>query len=375
MTGPGSGGSWWQEVCARCGRAWDLSARLWRCRCGGLLDLVGPVVDPLAGLSAPPAGPYLQRYRSALPPGGAQVDLGAEVTPAVPVRPGVWVKADYEQPTGSFKDRGAAVMIGVAASLGVASVMIDSSGNAGRAVALCASRAGLDCTVYLPAGTGPAKVRAIAESGASVVEVPGGRPAAAAAAVVAASAPGAPFYAGHVHQSSFHHGVKTLAFELYEQVPDLEHGTVVVPAGNGTLVLGLWLGFGDLVASGRAGRRPAIVAVQADRCAPLLGPRPGGRAAPVLESTAATGIAIPDPPRGAQIRGAAVASGGAVLAVSEDDIAAATSELHGLGFPVEATGAVAWAALPAVRSARPGGAGGGRPGPVVAVLTGRSSPG
>ncbi len=377
MTGPGSGESWWREVCARCGRAWDLSARLWRCRCGGLLDLVGPVVDPLAGLPAPPSGRYLQRYRPALPPGGAGVDLGAEVTPAVAVRPGVWVKADYEQPTGSFKDRGAAVMIGVAASLGVASVMIDSSGNAGRAVARCAARAGLDCTVYLPAGTGPAKVRAIAGSGASVIEVPGGRAAAAAAAVAAASAPGAPFYASHVHQPSFHHGVKTLAFELYEQVADLENGTVVVPAGNGTLVLGLWLGFGDLMASGRAGRRPAIVAVQADRCAPLLGPRPAGdgRAAPDPTSTAATGIAIPDPPRAAQIRGAAVASGGAVLAVSEDDIGAATAELHGLGFPVEATGAVAWAALPSLRSARPGGPGGGRPGPVVAVLTGRSSPG
>ena len=361
-------------MCSRCGRTWELASLLWRCDCGGLLDLVGPLADPLAGTSGPPAGAYLDRYRAALPPGGASVDLGGVVTPAVELSPGVWVKADYEQPTGSFKDRGAAVMVGVAASLGVRSVLADSSGNAGRAVAACAARAGLQCAVYLPAGTGPAKIAAIAGLGATVVEVPGGRSAAAAAAIGAASAPGAAFYASHVYQPAFHHGVKTLAFELFEQVPGVEDGTVVVPAGNGTLVLGLWLGFGELVAVGRARRRPALVAVQADRCAPLVGadgPASGGggpAGSATAAATAAAGIAIADPPRAAQIRGAALASGGGVAAVTEEAIGSAVSDLRERGFPVEPTGAVAWAA---VRSGQVGAARAGRGGPVVAVLTGR----
>lgn len=388
----------WREVCSRCGRTWELAERRWRCACGGLLDMVGPVVDPLPGPPPGPGsgtgvagsargtgsagptglgleGPYLERYRAALPPGGSSVTLGAPVTPAVEVWPGVWVKADYEQPTGSFKDRGAAVMVGVAASIGVTDVLVDSSGNAGRAVAAYAGRAGLHCTVYLPEGTDPAKVSGIAGYGAEVVEVQGGRGAAAAAAAEAASVPGAPFYASHVYQPTFHHGVKTLAFELFEQIPGVEAGTVVVPAGNGTLVLGLWLGFGDLVAAGRAGRRPAIVAVQADRCAPLAGGQvegaarssgPGAVSGPAATpATAAAGIAIPDPPRAAQIRGAALASGGAVMVVSEEEISAARSDLTTRGYSVEPTGAVAWAA---VRSARPGER---SRGPVVAVLTGR----
>ena len=367
----------WRQVCSRCGRAWQLGDLRWCCSCSGLLDLVGPVVDPLAGAEAAPqvglppggggfgpSGSYLRRYRAALPPGGDTVDLGSQVTPVVEVGPGVWLKADHEHPSGSFKDRGAAVMIGSAVWLGVGSVLVDSSGNAGRSVAAHARRAGIECRVYLPSGTSPAKVSAIAAEGASVVEVPGGRSAAAAAAVQAASEPGAAFYASHVYQPAFHHGVKTLAFELCEQVPDLSHGSVVVPAGNGTLVLGLWIGFGDLVNAGRLARRPALIAVQADRCAPLLGRRPAGS-----PGTVAGGIAIADPPRAAQIRAAAVASGGSVLAVDEADILAAQEDLNRRGFPVEPTGAVAWAAIESGRvdRRRPGS---GASAPVVAVLTG-----
>ena len=375
----------WREVCSACGRSWALTELVWRCSCGGLLDLVGPVVDPLPAGPGPAAASPLVRYRDALPAGAAAVDLGMAVTPVGELRPGWWVKADYEHPTGSFKDRGAAVMVGLAAALGVARLVVDSSGNAGKAAAAHAARAGLAATVYLPAGTDPAKVAGIAGYGAEVVEVPGGRAAAAEAAVAAVGGPAgpamggavaggavtggavAPWYASHVWQPAFHHGVKTLAFELYEQIPGIADGTVVVPAGNGTLVLGLWLGFGELVALGRMGRRPVLVAAQAERCAPLAGAPP----APGAEATAAAGIAIADPPRHRQIRGAVMATGGRVAVVAEDAILAAQSELNGLGHPVEPTGAVAWAALGAVgaRGGRPGSGAGG--GPLVAVLTGR----
>jgi threonine synthase len=321
----------------------------WRCSCGGLLDLTGPRVDPLGGTEESP----LRRYERSLPPGAARVDLGQRLTPLEAAGEARWVKLDYEHPTGSFKDRGAAAMIGLAAEAGVTEVVADSSGNAGKSVAAHAVAAGMACTVYVPMGTEASKVEAMTARGASVVEVPGLRPAAAAAAQ-ARLAQGGAWYASHVYQPSFHHGVKTLAFELAEQLPGLERTEVVVPAGNGTLVLGLWLGFQDLVAARRLAAVPAIVAVQAEACAPLTGTERSG-------PTAAVGIAIPDPPRLAQVRAAILGTGGRVETVGEDEIAAAREDLAARGYEVEPTGAVAWAA-----TRRRGG-----PTLTVAVLTGR----
>lgn len=396
-TGDGSAGmADWREVCSACGRSWSLADRRWLCACGGLLDLLGPLANPLpAAVTRAPGEPGsswggfpgsavspLARYRDALPPGSADVDLGMTMTPLTEIRPGVLVKADFEQPTGSFKDRGAAVMLGVARRLGVDSVVVDSSGNAGKSAAAHAGRAGMACMVFLPEGTAPAKVAGIAAFGATVVEVPGGRAAAAAAAQEEVSRTGR-WYASHVHQPLFHHGVKTLAFELFEQMAALGGeggagsggatgggggagsggdarprgpGAVVVPVGNGTLVLGLWLGFGELVALGLLPRRPALIGVQAALCAPIAGLPPAEAA------TAAAGIAITAPPRAAQVRGAVLASGGRMVTVSEEQILSARDELGRLGFDVEPTGAVAWAALSLLEP---------RGEPTVAVLTGR----
>jgi threonine synthase len=276
------------------------------------------------------------------------------MTPLVPVRPGLWCKLEYVTATRSFKDRGAAVMISVAAGFGVTRVVVDSSGNAGVAVAAYAARAGMTAEVFVPEGTSGAKLAAAAASGARVVVVAGDRAAAAAAAQQAAGAPGGPWYASHVYRPAFAHGVKTLAFELWEQLGGRPPGTVVVPAGNGTLVVGLWLGFRELAAVGRVRRLPAILAVQAERCAPLAGLRPTG-------PTAASGIAIADPPRAREVRAAVVASGGRVLTVSEDDLEAARVALAGMGMGVEPTGAAAWAAARRVGDASE---------PVVAILSG-----
>jgi threonine synthase len=292
----------------------------------------------------------LWRYSSRLPSSGEKVTLGEGLTPLVPVRPGLWCKLDYVMPTGSFKDRGATVLLSFAAGLGVERVVVDSSGNAGRSVAAYAARAGITAEVYVPESTPLAKVAAVQELGARVVVVPGDRAAAADAARSAVEQTGA-WYASHVYRPEFVHGVKTLAFELHEQL-DGPPGTVVVPAGNGTLVLGLWLGFRELGAG-----LPRIVAVQAERCAPLAGRAPTG-------PTAASGIAIPAPPRRTQVRAAILATGGLVVTVPEPALARAGAELARLGLAVEPTAAAAWAALPALGAAR---------GRTVVVLTGRGA--
>lgn len=279
------------------------------------------------------------------------------MTPLVPVRPGLWCKLEYVSPTRSFKDRGAAVLLAGAADLGVERIVADSSGNAGTAVAAYAGRAGIDATVFVPEATPAAKVAAIETFGARVVAVPGDRAATAAAAVDAVARTGA-WYASHVYRPAFAHGVKTLAFELWEQLGGRSPGLVVVPAGNGTLVLGLWLGFRELMAHGHVARLPAVVAVQSERCAPLAGLRPSG-------PTAATGIAITEPPRAGEVRAAVLASGGAVVTVAEDELEPARRDLARLGLGVELTAAVAWAATGVASQLR------ARAGePTVVVLTG-----
>jgi len=346
----------WVQTCRRCGRGWDLASPGWRCQCGGLLDLQGPKADPIGGTE-----PWsLWRFRSVLPSGDAwkKVTLGEGMTPLVPVRPGLWCKLDYLMPTRSFKDRGAAVMMSGAAGLGVERVTADSSGNAGMAVAAYAARAEMAATVFVPASTPAAKVQAIGAYGARVVAVEGDRAAVAVAAREATLASGA-WYASHVYRPAFVHGVKTLAFEMWEQLGGRAPGTVVVPAGNGTLVLGLWLGFRELAAAGRLRQVPAIVAVQAERCAPLAGLRPSG-------PTVATGIAIAEPPRLGEVRAAILASGGRVVTVPEDDLELARGGLARMGIAVEPTAAVVWAAW----GMGAGPAAGGDAGPVVLVLTG-----
>ncbi|PSP46868.1 hypothetical protein BRC69_02320, partial [Halobacteriales archaeon QH_6_66_25] len=119
----------------------------------------------------------LWTFDSALPV-DRRVTLGEGWTPLVDAPD--WnaaFKLESLFPTGSFKDRGAAVMLSLADALGVDRVLEDSSGNAGAAVATYAARAGIDAEIYVPADVKAAKLRAIERAGADVVRVEGDRQA------------------------------------------------------------------------------------------------------------------------------------------------------------------------------------------------------
>ncbi|MBO0868347.1 MAG: pyridoxal-phosphate dependent enzyme [Micromonosporaceae bacterium] len=278
--------------------------------------------------------------------------MGEGLTPLVPAPAaagvaGLRLKLEYLAPTGSFKDRGAVLLAILARRLGVARMVADSSGNAGAAIAAYAARAGVACEVFLPAGTSSSKVAQLAAFGATVRVVDGDRTRTAQAAQAAIGS--GVLYASHVYHPLFLHGTKTYVYELFEQygggLPEL----LVVPVGNGTLLLGAWLGCQELLAQRLIDRVPRLVAVQAAACAPLAG---SGEVAPTL----AEGIAIPHPPRAAQIVQAVRDSGGEVVTVTEAQIAAAHRELAASGFYVEPTAAVCWAAVRAgaVRPAQGG---------------------
>ena len=263
----------------------------------------------------------------------------------------VWVKQDQLFSTGSYKDRGAAVLISHVKALGLREVVEDSSGNAGCAIAAYCARAGIACTVYVPASTSPAKVAQIEAYGATLCRVPGTRQDTADAVLAAAQTT---YYASHSWNPFFFHGTKTYAYEVCEQLGWAAPDTAILPAGNGTLLLGAAIGFRELRAGGAIDRLPRLVAVQAGNCAPLYRAFHGlPDAAPT--ATVAEGIAIPKPVRGPQILDAVRESGGTLLAVSEQEIARAHASTCRQGFFVEPTSAATIAGVAqVVRAAAPG---------------------
>ncbi|MEA2145364.1 MAG: threonine synthase [Solirubrobacteraceae bacterium] len=307
-------------------------------------------LSELGEWSAADGASGLWRYRDAIPVDpalGARLSMGEGLTPLIASgQDGVSVKLEFLSPTGSFKDRGAVVLVARALARGAPSLVADSSGNAGSAIAAYAARAGLTCRVFVPEGTSAAKQAQIGAYGATLAVVPGDRTATAQRAWAAVAESGAT-YASHVYDPYFLQGTRTFAFEIWEQLataPD----ALVIPAGNGTLLLGTWIGFSELHAAGLIARMPALVAVQSERCAPLAAAFARGADEPLTVAarpTAAEGIAIPRPARGAEMLAAIRASGGTVVAVPEAAIAPARRDLAARGLLVEPTAAAAWAAL------------------------------
>lgn len=333
-------------VCTECGCRHEAGLERWRCDCGAPLDLLFEA-PPLDARRVSSRRPTLERYREALPlPDGVEpVNLGAGVAPVVEDVLGggpVHLALEYVSPTGSFKDRGAAVLVAAAAAFGAREVLDDTSGNAGIALAAHAARLGLRARIFAPEDAAPAKLRIASSLGAEVVQVEGGRSAAAATAT-AAAARGA-FYASHAWNPYFVHGTKTFAYSLAEALGWAAPGAVVLPAGNGSLALGAHLGFREMARHGSIGRFPALVAVQAARCAPLCRAFEQGRLAPSPVGDAPTiadGVRVAAPPRGAQLLAAVRESGGRVVSVAEEDIETAVRILWRKGYAVEPTGALA----------------------------------
>ncbi|MGW7464134.1 threonine synthase [Streptomyces xantholiticus] len=333
--------------CPDCGSHSATSSLTWCCPdCRGPWDLdfqASPVpLEALAGRVN-----SLWRYEEALPLSGPAASLGEGRTPLVELTRTVSAKLDFLTPTLSFKDRGAVMLAELARRLGPRRVIADSSGNAGTAVAAYCARAGLDCTVYVPEATSAKKVEQIRAHGARLEIVPGDREMTAAAARTAADADGV-FYASHVYNPYFLHGTKTYVYELWEDLGGRLPEAIVVPVGNGTLLLGAAQALSELHTHGLIDSRPALIAVQAEAVSPLAaafhagadGLLDGSPARPTL----AEGIAIPRPPRARQILRAVREWGGTFLTVTEDEIRAAQRDLAARGLFVESTGVACWAA-------------------------------
>jgi threonine synthase len=255
------------------------------------------------------------------------------------------VKLDYLFPTGSYKDRGATVLMSKMKEWGVQKVVEDSSGNAGSAIAAYCAKAGIKCEIYVPRDTSPEKTVQIRAYGATLREVQGSRERTAEVAMKAAfKIP----YASHCWNPFFLHGTKTFAFEVWEQMGRKAPDALVLPLGHGTLFLGAYIGFKELKEAGMIRRIPRLVGVQSASCAPLYRAFKRGwtETRPIEKrETVAEGIAIAEPVRGRQILEGIQQTDGETLAVTEKEIGMALKEMGRRGHFIEPTAAATIAGL------------------------------
>jgi threonine synthase len=331
-------------ICSNCSQTWPGTQPRWRCDCGGYLDLETEKMFARSSLVG--RASTLWRYAESLgiEDPRNQVSFGEGLTPLTPcLLEGreVLLKLDYLRPTGSFKDRGTAVMMSKLKEWGISQIVDDSSGNAGASVAAYAAAAGIHADVYIPAYASVGKATQIRAYGATLIKILGSREDTTAAALAAAAHS---FYSSHIWSPYFVAGMKTIAHEIAEQLDWKAPDWVVVPVGGGTMIIGLWMGFQELLAKGYVTRMPRLVAVQSENCAPIYEAWKAGResvGAIQKRPTAAEGITIPDPVRGKQILRALRDSDGMADAVSDEAIWSSVELMASKGVYIEPTSATA----------------------------------
>jgi threonine synthase len=358
-----------QFACTNCGRPYPEEGAPYKCpKCGGLFDLKGPLdFDPAqVDLSQPGIWRYRQSF--GLPLSLTPVSLGEGFTPLIwseTLGRQVAFKAEYLNPTGSFKDRGTTVIATFLKSRGVSIALEDSSGNAGASFAAYAARAGLRAGIYAPAYASGPKLEQIKFLGAQLHLIEGTR-ADVTKAVERAVLPAneSPAYASHAFLPFNLLGYATAAYEIFEQLGTAP-GAVVCPVGQGGLFLGVVRGFEALKRAGLVKSTPKMIGVQARACSPMWILATAGMSALgfVTEGqTLAEGIKVKSPLRAGAMLQLVDARRAEFVVVDEPDILRGRDELAKRGLYVEPTSAVVWSALEQVL--------GRLPDPVVVMLTG-----
>ncbi|MCD6164689.1 MAG: threonine synthase, partial [Candidatus Odinarchaeota archaeon] len=234
----------------------------------------------------------------------------------------LYLKLDCCNPTGSFKDRGASAAISRALELGVKTIVGYSTGNAGVAQAAYAARAGLESVIFVHKTASLGKLVQAMLHGSLVVRVDGTFEDAANLAKQCSKEFGWMFNGGVVNPAR-HHGKKTIAYEICEQlswnVPDM----YIQSVGVGTASIGAYKGFKEFYDLGWINEIPRIVCVQAEGCAPMVDAFKNNReeVVPVKDpKTVASAIAVGNPAGWPLLRKAVLETNGIVDSVSDDEI-------------------------------------------------------
>ena len=333
--------------CSSCGSIYPPNGMPNRCpECGGIYDFEGDFEYSPERNEASQPGMWRYRHAFSLPGGALVVSLGEGRTPLVWGEINdrkVGFKLEYQNPTGSYKDRGSAVLASQLLQRGAREAVEDSSGNAGASFAAYAARAGIKARIFVPeSASGPKRVQ-IEKVGAELVRVPGPR-SAAADAVLQEVNQGA-VYASHAYAPFGLAGIATIAYELVEDMYQAP-GSVICPVGHGGLLWGVIRGFKALEKAGWISNNPYFLGVQAALCAPLAAVFQTGSDDQVTEgTTVAEGVKVRHPSRANAIQHALSGGKGDVIAIEEEKILPAADALARRGFYVEPTSALAWAGL------------------------------
>ncbi len=282
--------------------------------------------DSLAGRE-----PNLWRYREMLPlfDGESPITLGEGFTPLFQAKrlgatlglERLLIKDESLNPTNSFKARGQATAITRAKYLGATTIALPTAGNAGNAAAAYSAAAGLACEVFIPKDAKKPFVDECRLYGANVTLVDGlitdaGRMAAEQ------GGPRGWYDVSTLKEPYRIEGKKTMAYELAEQLDWQWPDWIIYPTGGGTGMVGMWKAFDEVERIGwvKAGKRPRMVSVQAEHCAPIVRAfQEGTEKAQPWEnaSTVADGLRVPRAIGDFLILRAVRESGGTALAVTD----------------------------------------------------------
>jgi threonine synthase len=304
--------------------------------------------------------PDMWRYREMMPllEGDVPVSLGEGFTPLVHARrlgaslgfSRLFIKDESLNPTQSFKARGQSAAITRARALGARTIALPTAGNAGNAAAAYSAAAGLECQVFIPKDAKQPFIDECRLYGAHVTPVDGlitdaGRMAAERGQPLG-------WYDVSTLKEPYRvEGKKTMGYELAEQLEWMLPDWIIYPTGGGTGLVGMWKAFDELEAIGWIDRkRPRMVSVQADGCAPIVRAFEQGdeKAAPWENAaTVADGLRVPRAIGDFLILRALRASGGTAVAVSDAEM---VSDMLAIGSYEGVSAAVeGGAALSAVR--------------------------
>lgn len=281
------------------------------------------------------SGMGIWRYSHRLPyvEASCRLSMGEGGTPLLRLRGmDIWVKADYINPTSSFKDRGVAYLISKVLEEGAGGVVIDSSGNAAVSTAAYCARAGLRHIAVMPRYSHMEKKVHVLWHGSTVLEAPD-RDSARIYARRLSKELGLR-YIGFALEPHAVPGFKTAAYEIGEVfTPE----AIFIPTGSGTNLVAIATAYQEMFRDGEVGRVPEIHCVQSAACAPISGEFTDYEP---INSTLAEGVIVPHTERRDEAVRLIRETGGTGWVVDDEEIYRALGLLASNGIYTSPTGAV-----------------------------------
>ncbi|MFY9609026.1 MAG: threonine synthase [Blastocatellia bacterium] len=329
--------------CSACGKTYEPGKLYNLCECGKPLMVAYDLEAAARTLTRewlPGREASLWRYREVLPLDDERnkLTLGEGMTPLLKAKrlgeqlglSHLFIKDEGVNPTGSFKARGMAVAISMAKELGVQKLAVPSAGNAAGALAAYAAKAGLPAFIFMPGDTPKANIIECQQTGAHVTLIDGlitdcGR-------IVAERKTAEGWFDVSTLKEPYRvEGKKTMGYELAEQLNWELPDVVFYPTGGGTGLIGMWKAFDEMERMGWIdSRRPRMVTVQAEGCAPIVRAFAAGAStgADVPDAhTVAAGLRVPKAVGDFIMLDILRKSGGTAVSVTDDELIGAVKEI------------------------------------------------